>query len=289
MGCSSTHLRIDGKIIKQETIKLDITDNNKTKELNQAQALIHLITNIRNKIIYEYENLIYTTGACLFKNPSMLHCTKCILFKICSECQGNINNAEFTFREDPPFLKVKFEKFSQDTNNIIKQLFDFVIQLRDYKIIMKQIDKETPKLMYIVFENNNKISKENIEKINKAIILFKDLNKLRSNILVEYKSQIYDLLMNNKLYLDQINKIGEIAYKNNITDIYEITMLFKDNIIRDEEYINNFRKEEYAMYNSIEEGKKIMEKKLLSEKKEDIDTALYTFSFKRCISCDNFG
>ena len=217
MGCSNTHLRIDGTIIKQETIKLDITDNYKTKELNQAQALIHLITNIRNKIIYEYDNLIYISGACLFKNPSILHCTKCILFKICSECQGNLNNAEFTFREDPPFLKVKFEKFSQNTNNI---LFDFVIKLRDYKIIMKQIDKETPKLMYIVFENNNKISKENIEKINKAILLFKDLNRLRSNILVEYKNQIYDLVMSNKLYLEQINKIGEIAYKNNISDIY---------------------------------------------------------------------
>ena len=289
MGCSSTHLQIDGKIIKQETITLDITDNYKTKELNQAQALIQLITNIRNKIIYEYDNLIYITGACLFKNPTMSHCTKCILFKICSECQGNLNNAELTFREDPPFLKVKFEKFSEGTNNIITHLFDFVIKLRDYKIIMKQIDKETPKLMYIVFENNNKISKENIDKINKAILLFKDLNRLRSNILVEYKNQIYDLVMSNKFYLEQINKVGEIAYKKNITDIYEITMLFKDNIICDEEYINNFRREEYAMYNSIKEAKKIMEKKLINEKVEDFDKSLYIFSLKKSISCDTFG
>ena len=289
MGCSSTPLRIDGKIIKQETINLEISDNYKTKELNQAQALIHLITNIRNNIIYEYDNIIYITGGCLFKNPSITHCTKCILFKICSECQGNLSNAEFEFREDPPFLKIKFEKFSENTNHIIKKLFDFIIKLRDYKVLMKHIDKETPKLMYIVFENNNRISKENIEKINKAILLFRDLNKLRNNILVEYKNQIYELVINSKFFLDQINKIGELAYKNNITDIYEITMLFKDNMIGDEEYISNFRRVEYAMYNSINEAKKIMEKKLLNEKVEDIDTSLYNFSFRRAINFDTFG
>jgi hypothetical protein len=289
MGCSSTQIKIDGKIIKQETINLEISDNFKTKELNQAQALIHLITNIRNNIIYEYDNIIYITGGCLFKNPSITHCTKCILFKICSECQGNISNAEFEFKEDPPFLKIKFEKFTENTNNIIKQFFDFIIKLRDFKVLMKQIDKETPKLMYIVFENNNKISKENIEKINRAILLFKDLNKLRSNILVEYKNQIYELVINNKSFLEQINKIGEIAYKNNITDIYEITMLFKDNIIGDEENTSNFRREEYDMYNSIKEAKSIMEKKLRNEKVEDIDTSLYNFSFKRTMSCDTFG
>ena len=154
---------------------------------------------------------------------------------------------------------------------------------------MKHIDKETPKLMYIVFENNNRISKENIEKINKAILLFRDLNKLRNNILVEYKNQIYELVINNKFFLDQINKIGELAYKNNITDIYEITMLFKDNMIGDEEYISNFRRVEYAMYNSINEAKKIMEKKLLNEKVEDIDTSLYNFSFRRAINFDTLG
>lgn len=290
MGCSSTQIRIDGKIIKQETIKLDITDNYKVKELNQAQLLIQLITNLRNNIIYDYDNLIYISGACLFKRPNIIHCTKCILFKICSECKGDINSAKFEYIEDPPFFKIKAEKFSQETNDIVGKLFDFVIKLRNYKIIIKQIDKETPKLMYIVFENNNKISKENIEKINKAISLFKDINRLRNNILFQYRSQISNLLNNNVQFLEQINQIGTLAYKNNIKDIYEITMLFKDNKNNDEEDKDNFGKEDNEMYSSINEAKKIMEKKLENEKIEKIeilDSFLLTVS-TRATSLESF-
>ena len=138
--------------------------------------------------------MIYLTGACLFKNPTITHCTRCILYKICSECQGDINKAGFFQREDPPFLIVKKEKFSKETNKLINHLFDFITKLRDYKFIVKQIDKETPKLMYIVFENNNYVSKENISKINKGIILFKELNKIRNSIMVAYKDKIFDVL-----------------------------------------------------------------------------------------------
>jgi len=287
MGCGSTQLRLDGQIIKQEIIELDINNHYKNKELLQAQHLIHLITNLRNKIIYEYDNLIYTTGACLFKNPTITHCTRCILFKISSECKGDLGNAQFTFREDPPFLKVDFDKFSEETNKLLNQLFDFIIKLRDYKIIMKQIDKETPKLMYIVFENNNKISKENLNKINKSISLFKDLYKLRNNILVEYKNQIYELLMHNENYLKIINEIGKTAYESKITDIYEITMLFKKISFNENESLF-FIKEDWIMNSSINEAKRIMEKKLENEKVEDIDASLLTFSVNRGINCDTF-
>ena len=215
MGCGSPLLRVDGKIIQQENIKLDITSHHKNKELVQAQLLINLITNIRNKIIYEYDNLIYLSGACLFKNPTITHCTRCILYKICSECQGDINKAGFFQREDPPFLIVKKEKFSKETNELITLLFDFIIKLRDYKFIVKQIDKETPKLMYIVFENNNNVSKENISKINKGIILFKELNKIRNSIIVEYKDKIFDVIYFNKKFCNEINKIGNLAIKKN--------------------------------------------------------------------------
>ena len=287
MGCGSTHLKMDGKIIRQENIELEITDICKNnKDLYQAQSLIHLITNIRNKIIYEYDNLIYISGACLFKNPSISHCTKCILSKVCSESDGDLNNVGFSYREDPPFFKLKLEKFSQETQDLIKKLFEFTIRLRDYKIILKQIDKETPKLIYIVFENNNNVSKENINKINKAILLFKDLSKLRTNILIEYKNQIYDLIMGNRIFCNQVNKIGEEAYKNKITDIYDIAMLFKKHI-NDEDFISNVKKEEWAMYNSINEAKKIMEKKLQKEKVEEIASPLLTFSFKKIINSEN--
>lgn len=276
MGCGSTEIKLEGQVIKQETIYLDISNHYKNKELTQAQNLIHLITHLRNKIIYEYDNLIYKSGACLFKNPRIAHCTKCIFFKMSTECKGELKKDDFTFREDPPFLKFQFERFSKETNILLNQLFDFIIMLRDYKIILKQIDKETPKLMYIIFENNNKISKENIEKINKSISLFKELYKLRNNILFEYKNQIYDL-MTNEFYVSEINTIGEKASRNNMTDIYEIGMLFKE---------NNTPDIEWAMYGSINEAKKKMEKKLKNEKVDEIDTSFLTFSITRAPTFD---
>ena len=285
MGCASPLLRVDGKIIQQENIKLDITSHHKNKELVQAQLLINLITNIRNKIIYEYDNLIYLSGACLFKNPTITHCTRCILYKICSECHGDINKAGFFQKEDPPFLIVKKEKFSKETNELISLLFDFIIKLRDYKFIVKQIEKETPKLMYIVFENNNNVSKENISKINKGIILFKELNKIRNSIIVEYKDKIFDVIYFNKKFCNEINKIGNLAIKKKLTDIYEITMLFKD--IIDKKDIKSNSKEDLHMYNSINEAKKIMEKKLKNEKVSEIDQSFLKI-LENSSESDNF-
>ena len=268
MGCGNTHIRVGGELIKQENIELNINEQYKNKELTQAQTLIHLITTIRNKIIYEYDNLIYITGACLFKNPTMAHCTKCVLFKICSECQGDLNNANIKFKEDPPYMTINSNNFSASTNNLIAKLFEFVINLRDYKLILKQLDKETPKLMYIIFENNNNISKENLDKISKAINLFREMVKLRNNILSEYKNQIYDLIMSNVNYCAPINKIGQLAIAKNVNDIYEIAFLFNQ-LKNDDNFMKYYRREDMSLYKSIKEAKQNMEKKLVLEKQEE--------------------
>jgi hypothetical protein len=268
MGCGSTHIKVGGELIKQEKIELNINEHYKSKELTQAQSLIYLITTIRNKIIYEYDNLIYVSGACLFKTPTMAHCTKCILFKICSECEGDLNKANIKFKEDPPYISINSNNFSQSTNFIVSKLFEFIISLRDYKIIMKQIDKETPKLMYILFDNNNRISKDNLEKINKAILLFKDLSKLRTGILVEYKNQIYDLIMSNTNFCLPINQIGKLAIEKNIKDKYEIAFLLKQ-FKNDNNFMSYFKDEDMTLYKNINEAKEIMKKKLIQEKLED--------------------
>jgi hypothetical protein len=274
MGCGSVDLRMDGKVFRQEKIELDINNIYKSKELSQAQLLINLITILRNNIIYEFDNLIFITGACLFKNPDMSHCTKCILFKICSESKGDIKNTEFIYNEDLPFFKLnKMEDFSQETNDLISKLFDFIGKLRDYKIILRQLDKEIPKLMYIVFENNNKISKENIDKINKAILLFKNLSDFRTKIIKQYKNQISDLAIGNSDFYNQINTIGKLAYEKKITDVYEIAMLCKKNI-KENKAFNCNNREEWEMHNDINGAKKNMEKKLQSEKFEKVDSPL---------------
>ena len=271
MGCSSvTYSRMDGKIIKQEKIQLDINNIKKNKELLQAQNLIHLITFLRNKIIFEYDNLIYNTGACIFKSPNIMHCVQCLFYKISADCGGNLNSAQFIFKEDPPFFSINEKKISDETKNILNDLMEFITKLKDYRILIKQLDKETPKLMYIVFENSNDVSKDNLNKINKAISLFQDLTKLRNVILMEYKNEIYDLIMSNNSYCLPINKIGNLAIEKNIKDKYEIAFLFNQ-FKKDEKFMNHFRKEDMSIYKSINEAKEIMKKKLEQEKIQDED------------------
>jgi len=271
MGCSSmTYSRMDGKIIKQEKIQLDINNIKKNKELLQAQNLIHLITFLRNKIIFEYDNLIYNTGACIFKSPNIMHCVQCLFYKISADCGGNLNSAQFTFKEDPPFFSINEKKISDETKNILNDLMEFITKLKDYRILIKQLDKETPKLMYIVFENSNDVSKDNLNKINKAISLFQDLTKLRNVILMEYKNEIYDLIMSNNSYCLPINKIGNLAIEKNIKDKYEIAFLFNQ-FKKDEKFMNHFRNEDMSIYKSINEAKEIMKKKLEQEKIQDED------------------
>jgi hypothetical protein len=256
---------MEGKILKQEIIELEISNNNKSKELLDAQSLILIITNLYNKIIYDYDSLIYNTGACIFKCPNIIHCTKCLFFKISSECDGNLNLVEFVFKEDPPFFTLNRDKISQETKDILDELFAFMTNLKDYRMIIKRLDKETPKLMYIIHENNHNISKENIDKINKSLSLFHELSKLRNEILVKYKNQIYDLIMSNTNYCSPINILGKLAKEKNLTDKYEIVFLFNQ-LKNDVDFIRYFSREDWNLYSDINVAKQIMKKKLNEEK-----------------------
>ena len=260
-----TYTKMEGKILKQEIIELEISNNNKSKELLDAQSLILIITNLYNKIIYDYDSLIYNTGACIFKCPNIIHCTKCLFFKISSECDGNLNLVEFVFKEDPPFFTLNRDKISQETKDILDELFAFVTNLKDYRMIIKRLDKETPKLMYIIHENNHNISKENIDKINKSLSLFHELSKLRNEILVKYKNQIYDLIMSNTNYCSPINILGKLAKEKNLTDKYEIVFLFNQ-LKNDVDFIRYFSREDWNLYSDINVAKQIMKKKLKEEK-----------------------
>ena len=95
------------------------------------------------------------------------------------------------------------------------------------------------------------------------------------------------MVTNNTIFIKQINKIGEMAYKKNIKDIYEIAILFKD-ILNDKNCEEDLIEEEWEMYRNIKAAKKIMEKKLEKEKVEEIETSLLTFSLKRTTSYENF-
>ena len=122
--------------------------------------------------------------------------------------------------------------------------------------------------MYIIHENNNNVSKENIEKINQSLSLFHDLSKLRNSILIQYKNQIYDLIMSNSNFCSPINKLGKLAADKKITDKYEIAFLFNQ-LIKDCDFKKHFSREDWALYKNINEAKQAMEKKLKSEKQDE--------------------
>ncbi len=208
---------------------------------------------------------MYHSGACLYLKPNIVHCLKSILYKVSSEFNGKLENSGIVYKEDPPYLQTSDTvELSKESQNLLDELFNFIIELRSYKTIIKQIDKETPELLYLIFENKEKLSKENINKINKGINLFKDMIKIRYDILNLYKNQIYDFASKNYFYCQKINTIGELAAKKKINDIYEITMLKKLSINGDDNNDDNL------MFKSISDGKKNMENIICNEKNVDI-------------------
>ena len=266
MGCSSVS-EIDD--LQQETIELDMESD--IKELNHAKSLINLITRIRNKMIHLYHKLIYDSGACVFLKPTIVHCLKSILYKISSEFEGNLINSELTFMNDPPYLKLSNEvKLSEESVNLLEELFQFVIELISYKTIIKQIEKEIPELIYLVHEKKNKLSKKNIELINKGIDLFKNLKQLKSNTLVLYRNLIYEFENRKVIFCEKIDIIGKYAYEKNITNIYEISMLQKNPELNINSIDKYNKDDENKMFKSAYNAKIYMENILNNEKNDDI-------------------
>ena len=265
MGCSSFNNTTEINDYQQEIIELDVS--NDVKELSHAKSLINLITRIRNKIIYLYHKLIYDTGACVYINPTIEYCLKCILYKVSSEFGGNLKRADITHREDPPYLQlsenIKISEFSQ---NLFNELFNFIIELVSYKAIIKQIDKETPELLYLIYESNKNISNKNIKSIQKGIELFKNISIMKTEILNLYKAQVSEFAFRKDKFCENIDSVGRYAFENNIYDIYEIAMIQKKFDID----INNNSKAETKMFKSVCHAKEYMENILNNEKNEDI-------------------
>ena len=244
---------------------------NDIKELYHAKSLINLITRLRNKMIHLYHKLMYDSGACVFMKPTIVHCLKNILYKISSEFEGNLKNCEITFKEDPPYLKPSPEvKLSDESASLLDELLHFIIELVSYKSIIKQIDKEIPELIYLVHEKKNKLSKKNLELINKGIDLFINFKQLKSDTLILYKNQIYEFANRKDSFCEKIDLIGRYAYEKNITNIYEISMLQKNEQLKVKANDKYNKEEEEKMFKSIYNAKIYMENIINNEKNDDI-------------------
>lgn len=228
-----------------------------SNELIHAQTTIQLITALRNKIIYLHDRLVFHTGAFLFQKPTIVHIIRCIFFKMSAEVNGDFSIITFDYKEDPPYLENNFGFFSIFVQNLIKELFEFIVEIRNYRVIIKQIDQEIPELFYLVFERKNFLSKDNYYKIKKSIELFKEMTKLRLSILQNYKTQIYRITSQNLLFWEKVIAIGKYARKKNITNIDEIVMLnkYKKKFFEKEVEVKNFVENNNDNIDSIDSNK----------------------------------
>jgi hypothetical protein len=260
MGCCSSHTR-DNLFEQSEPINLSIIEN---EELKQAQTIISLIIKIRNRIIYLYHKLIYSTGGCLYINPSMSLCVRNIFYKISAEFNGDFSKSEIVYMEDPPYLQTDMFLFSDELKLLLNQLFDFLSELRGYKNILRQIDNDSPTLLYLEYENKSNISQRNLDKIRLAMDLFKQLLNMRQKIWNQYKNEIQILVKQYEPYIKKVDKIGKEAYDKNLSDIYEICIL--------EHKEDDDKKKK--MYSSVEEAKHNWEDVMKNDYDTDLDFSI---------------
>ena len=186
MGCSNATTVLENYNL-QQTKKINLIINENEKNLNDVQNLIFLIIKIRNRIIYQYHKLIYSCAACLYYKPTITRCIRNIFFKISCELKGKFEDCNIDYFENIPYIKIQNENLSNEINEKINELLNFIIELNDYKILIDKIDKESPQLFYLEFENKDNISDKNIKKIHFSIQLFEQLKKIRQKLLKEYK------------------------------------------------------------------------------------------------------
>ena len=262
MGCSNATSVLENYNL-QQTKKINLIINENEKNLNDVQNLIFLIIKIRNRIIYQYHKLIYSCAACLYYKPSITRCLRNIFFKISCELKGKFEECKIDYIENIPYIQILNENLSNEINEKINELINFINELNDYKILIDKIDKESPQLFYLEFENNGNISDKNIKKIHISIQLFEQLKKIRQKLLKEYKEEIYFLFKNKKIYCDKIiNIIGLDAYNKGLNDIYEIGILNNRNDKR--------ASDNEQMYNKIENAKSNWEIILKNDFDKDI-------------------
>ena len=81
MGCGSTHTLPEEALLKPMTLSL-VLPKTSSSSLNHAFAILRSITKFRNRFLLIYHKLLYTTGACVFINPTIILCVHCVFYKI---------------------------------------------------------------------------------------------------------------------------------------------------------------------------------------------------------------
>lgn len=257
MGCGQIKVIDDETFMKPFSIQLS-SNQTSSISLEHANSIIDSIVNLHSRFISLFHNLVYKTGACVFKNPTIVHCTHCVFYLISSEMKGSLEESGLKYDEEPPYLSFDEDTLSKQTKDLANLLFDFIIEIRSYKALIKQIDKETPELQYLLHENKEMLTKENEDKILYSIDLFTNITKFRTNLLMLYKEEIYNYVTKSESYCKEINYIGKLAHDKGLLNVYKIAMLMKtfDRKLILERDEDQYSDSHYEMYNNEEDAKK---------------------------------
>lgn len=229
------------------------------KELNtifqRASCIMESFENIREKVVDNLDILMYKTAACVYHNPSIVHCLNNIWYKISCDLNGKIEEVNLKYIEDSPFMNMNLKNVHSDTIKLVELLFDYINSLRSIKTTLKQMENSLAELIYLLNENSfpqsNQICEFNKNKIHQAIKMFPELHNFYNLVLQKYRYEIYLFIMKKEEYIYKINLLGKEAYSLGYNDIYQVSFLYKKFMKVRPEYFK-----EESMYPNENIGKK---------------------------------
>jgi len=282
MGCCGASQDLSTEIINNPlnyNIKLEKITSNSNDLTTKVYFIMESFENIREKIVDFFDILIYKTGACCFTYPTIIHVLYSIWYKISYDLNGKIEDANIKFIEDSPYMDLSFKNLKNSTISNINLLFEYINNLRNLRIPLKNLDSNIAELIYFIKENNehNEMSKYEIQQ---AINMFPELISFYNSTLKKYKHEIFLFNIKRIDYCYRINLIGNEGikqYENIGDDVYKLIFLYKT---VSKKYPDEFFIE--TIFNSEKIGKKIMEDKIISKRKRKKD-----FNIKSNFDFDN--
>ena len=246
---------------------------------NKVYYIMQSFENIREQIVDFFDILIYKTGACCFTFPTIIHVLHSIWYKMSYDLNGKIENANIKYIEDSPYMELSFKNLKNSTISNIGLLFEYINNLRNLRMALKNLDSNIAELIYFIKENNehNEMSKYEIQQ---AVNMFPELVSFYNTTLKRYKHEIFLFNVKRIDYCYRINLIGSEGFKQYEyigDDVYKLIFLYKE---ISKKYPDELFYE--SLFNSEKIGKKFLEERINSKRQRKKD-----FKIKSIFDLDN--
>ena len=171
----------------------------------RSSEILKKYESIRRKLIDELDEIIFKTGAYIFKYPLPLHCFKLLMFKLAIRSKGNLEVYNITFLDDPPFVQM------ENVENCFeyKRILAYIISLSYLKTTLKELENDLPELFYLI--NEVDIFESNKKCINDGINLLVIMKKFNTLSLSGFRNEVFSLLVKKNNYDEQLKLIVENA------------------------------------------------------------------------------